>query len=111
MKHKVWFYQVICIEFGSCCDVPGITNIQTGKDPKKLAQFVHDAYNSTLVDDHIEDDLKLEDIKIKDGELWERTSKCSDLIYVWQVKVVHLDIEVSFPMIHYHEDGVELEVK
>lgn len=111
MKHEVWFYQVICIETGSCCNAPSITNIQTGKDTKKLAQFVHDAYNSTLPDDHVEDDLALEDIKIEDGELWQRTSTCGDLIYVWQVKVVRLDIEVSFPMIHYHEDGVELELK
>lgn len=111
MKHEVWFYQVVCIETGSCCDVPGITNIVTGNDTKKLAQFIHDAYNNTLPDDHIEDDLKLEDIVIKDGELWERTSKCQDLIYIWQVKYVKVDIEVTFPFNHYHEDGVELEVK
>ena len=110
MKHEVWFYQVICIESGSCCSAPGITSIQTGKDTKKLAQFVYDAYNSTLTDDHVEDDLKLEDIEIKDGESWQRTSACGDLIYTWEVKVVTLDIEVSFPLIHYHEDGVELEV-
>ena len=111
MKHHVWFYQVICIESGSCCTAPGITNIVTGKDTKKLAEFVHGAYNSTLPDDHLGDDLKLEDIEIKDGESWQRTSTCGDLIYIWQVKVVSLDIEVTFPFIHYHEDGVELEVK
>lgn len=111
MIHKLWFYQVTCIETGECCDNPGISSIKTGKDPAKLAEYVRDAFNSTLVDDHQEEDLKLEDIEIKEGELWQRTSTCGDLIYVWQVNVVELEVEVTFPLIHYHEDGVELEVK
>ena len=110
MKHKVVVYQLICIESGSCCSSASIVEIATKADLKKLVPILCQNYNSTLKTDSDNADLVESEIEIKPGSMWHKESTCGDLCYDWQVIRTELKIEVTFPLVHYHEDGVELKL-
>lgn len=112
MKHEVIAYQLIRIESGDCCTNATADLIAVKEDPQDLAEILRQDYNSMLVGDHQEPNIrKGKKIEIKDGNLWTKTSESGDLVYTWQVMRLKLNIEVSFPLHHRHEDGVELELK
>ena len=112
MKHEVIAYQLIRVESGDCCTTATTDLIAVKQDPQDLAEILRQDYNSTLVGDHQEPNIrKGKKIEIKDGNLWTKTSESGDLVYTWQVMRLKLNIEVTFPLHHRHEDGVELEVK
>lgn len=108
MKHKVIAYQLICIESGSCCKSASIVEVATKADPKELAPILCQNYNSTLETDSNNANLVESEIEIKPGNMWHKVSTCGDLCYDWQVIRTELEIEVTFPLNHRHEDGVEL---
>lgn len=111
MKHKVIAYQLICIESGDCCTSASIVEVATKSNLKELAPILCQNYNSTLETDSDNADLVESEIEIKPGSMWQKVSTSGDLCYDWQVIRTELDIEVTFPLNHSHEDGVELELK
>lgn len=111
MKHEVIAYQLIRVESGDCCTTTTTDLIAVKQDPQELAEIFRQDYNSMLVGDHQEPNIrKGKKIEIKDGNLWTKTSESGDLVYTWQVMMLKLNIEVTFPLNHRHEDGVELKV-
>lgn len=108
MKHKVIAYQLICIESGSCCKSASIVEVATKADPKELTPILCQNYNSMLETDSNNANLVESEIEIKPGNMWHKVSTCGDLCYDWQVIRTELEIEVTFPLNHRHEDGVEL---
>lgn len=108
MKHEVIVYQLIRVESGDCCTKVTTDLIDVKQDPNELAEILRQDYNSMLVGDHQEPNIrKGKKIEIKDGNLWVKTSESGDLVYTWQVIRLKLNIEVMFPLNHYHEDGVD----
>lgn len=112
MKHEVIAYQLIRVESGDCCTSAITDLIAVKQDPQDLAEILRQDYNSMLVGDHQEPNIRNgKKLEIEDGNLWTKTSESGDLVYTWQVMRLKLNIEVTFPLHHQHEDGVELELK
>lgn len=107
MKREVIAYRRICVESGSCRTSASVVEGATRADPGELAPILCRNYNSALESDSNNADLVESETEIKPGNMRHKTSTRGDLCYDWQVIRTELEIEATFPLNHYREDGVE----